>query len=244
MALEMRIHKQLDKFRLDVHIRTEAKTLCLLGPSGAGKTMTINCIAGLMKPDEGFISINGVPYFDAEKKINVPSAARKVGYVFQNYALFPHMTVLKNVTYGLRRLPEKQKREKGMAYLKMARLDALWDHFPSELSGGQQQRVALMRSLILSPDILMLDEPFSALDGVLKRELQVQVMEILSRYKGQTIFVTHNIEEAYDLCDFIAVYSSGHIIALDKKEAIFLKRPQTEVCIAEPYRQYQELLRG
>lgn len=244
MAIHMDIHKKLNKFRLDIHMHTEEKTLCLFGPSGSGKTMTINCIAGLETPDEGYIKVNDEVYYHSEGKINVPPAKRKVGYVFQNYALFPHMTALQNIMYGLHRLPEKQRMEKAMHFLEITRMTALKDRYPSQLSGGQQQRVALARSLILDPDILLMDEPFSALDGMLKKQLESELLAILEKYKGQTLFVTHNIEEACAVCDSIAVYSTGRIIALDKKTAIFTEPPQTQIKISAEYRKLRDILQG
>lgn len=243
MAIDLDIHKQLDKFRLDIHLHTDEKKLCLFGPSGAGKTMTLNCIAGLETPDEGYIRVNDTVYFHSEEKCNVPPAKRKIGYVFQNYALFPHMTVMQNILFGLRHLPKKQQLERGEHFLEIIRLTALKDHYPSHLSGGQQQRVALARSLILEPDVLLMDEPFSALDYSLKRELKEELLTILANYKGQTVFVTHNLEEAYDICDSIAVYSEGHILALDKKTRIFPEPPQVHVSISPQYAHMAGLLR-
>lgn len=242
MAIHLDIHKQLDKFRLDIHLHTDEKRLCLFGPSGSGKTMTLNCIAGLDAPDEGYIRVNDHLYYHSEKKCNVPPAKRKVGYMFQDYALFPHLTVYQNIVFGLHHVPKKEQKERGMHFLEITRLSPLKDHYPSQLSGGQKQRVALARSLILDPDILLMDEPFSALDYSLKKELKGELLAILSRYKGQTVFVTHNLEEAYEICDSIAIYSAGHILALDKKYNLFTEPPQSILGIAPAYQHIMDVL--
>ncbi len=242
MSIHLDIHKNLDKFRLDIHLHTDEKRLCLFGPSGAGKTTTLNCIAGLETPDEGYIRVNDILYFHSEEKRNIPAAKRKVGYMFQDYALFPHLTVYQNVVFGLRRLPHKEQRERGMHFLEVTRLTSLANQYPSKLSGGQKQRVALARSLILQPDVLLMDEPFSALDYHLKQELKNELLSILANYKGQTVFVTHDLEEAYELCNSIAVYSNGHIAALDKRENLFSQPPCHSVGIAPAYENLRNIL--
>lgn len=244
MAIDLDIHKTLDRFRLDIHLHSKEKTLCLLGPSGSGKTMTLSCIAGLETPDEGYIHVDDAVYYHSEQRVNLPPRQRRVGYVFQNYALFPHMTVLQNVTYGLRRLPRREREEKGLHYLGITRLTELKDKYPAQLSGGQQQRVALARSLILEPDVLLMDEPFSALDYNLKKQLESELLSILAHYEGQTLFVTHNLEEAYSVCESIAVYSAGHIVAIDKKENIFTHAPRLQSAVNEKYRSLAEILQG
>lgn len=244
MAISLDIHKQLDKFRLDIHLHTDGKNICLFGPSGSGKTMTLNCISGLETPDEGYIRVNDIVYYHSEENRNIPTAKRKIGYVLQNYALFPHLTVFQNILFGLHHLPKKERIERGMHFLDIIHLSTLKDRYPSQLSGGQQQRVALARSLILDPDILLMDEPFSALDYNLKKELREQLLAILSHYKGQTVFVTHNLEEAYDICDSIAVYSQGHIIALDRKTEIFPEPPRLHVSVAPKYAHMAGLLQS
>lgn len=242
MSIHLDIHKQLDKFRLDIHIHTDEKRLCLFGPSGSGKTTTLNCIAGLETPDEGHIRVNDVLYFHSEDRCNVPPAKRKVGYMFQDYALFPHLTVFQNVVFGLHHLPKKQQQERGMHFLEITRLTHQKGLYPAQLSGGQKQRVALARSLILEPDILLMDEPFSALDYSLKKELKSELLEILSRYEGQTVFVTHNLEEAYEICDSIAIYSEGRILALDTKDHLFAEPPQSKLGIAPAYQHIADAL--
>ncbi|MBR3585808.1 MAG: ATP-binding cassette domain-containing protein, partial [Oscillospiraceae bacterium] len=166
MSLIVDIHRTLGAFTLDVTFEAENGVTCLLGASGCGKSFTLKCIAGIEKPDSGHIELDGVVLYDSEKRINLPPQERQVGYLFQNYALFPNMTVRQNILCGLHR--EKNRAEKAQKLsemLKLMQLEGLENHRPAQLSGGQQQRVALARILVNEPRMLMLDEPFSALDA-------------------------------------------------------------------------------
>ncbi len=164
MSLYVDIEKDLSSFKLKVEIKQEKGTLGFLGESGSGKSMTLKCIAGLEKPTRGKIVLNDRVLFDSEKKINLSTQDRKVGFLFQNYALFPHMTVSQNIELGLLKLSKSEKKEIVARYLDILKLNGFEGRYPWQLSGGQQQRVALARALATSPDILLLDEPFSALD--------------------------------------------------------------------------------
>lgn len=224
--LHVDIKRKLPGFQLEASFDSKEGCLGLLGASGSGKSMTLCCIAGIDCPDEGVISLNGKILYDSKAGVNLPPQKRNIGYLFQNYALFPHMTVRQNIALGL------GKRNKGGVTqvigetIKMFHLEGLENRFPAELSGGQKQRVALARVLAYQPDALLLDEPFSALDSYLRWQIEPQFVEMLSGYLGNTVFVTHNRDEAYRICTDIAVMSNGHIERMDNKENVFLK-PQT-----------------
>ncbi|MBK4728397.1 molybdate ABC transporter permease subunit [Oxynema sp. CENA135] len=227
--LEVEIEKELEEFDLNIALQSGSETLGLLGASGSGKSMTLLCIAGLEEPTRGRIELNGRVLFDRARGIDLPARDRRVGIVFQNYALFPHLTVAENIAFGLprdRRHP-KAKRDRAVAdYLRRMHLEGLENRYPEQLSGGQQQRVALARAIAARPEVLLLDEPFSALDTYLRSQLERQLVETLSDYGGVTIFVTHNLEEAYRVCQNLLVLSRGRAIAYGSKQAIF-ERPET-----------------
>jgi molybdate transport system permease protein len=220
------IEKQLANFTLNTAFTAQQETLGLLGGSGSGKSMTLRCIAGVETPTKGRITLNGQTLFDSEKRINVPSHQRKVSLVFQNYALFPHLTVAQNIAFGLQSVPKAQRWQQVNRQLTLLQLEGLGDRYPHQLSGGQQQRVALARALATEPEVLLLDEPFSALDTYLRAQLERQLLETLSTYAGVTLFVTHNLEEAYRVCEKLMVMSGGKPIAFDWKHRIF-EHPRT-----------------
>ncbi|MCJ2541903.1 molybdate ABC transporter permease subunit [Thermostichus vulcanus] len=220
------IHKRLPHFELRAHLTSRGQPLGLLGASGSGKSLLLRCIAGIETPDAGRILLNDRVLFDAEQGIRLPSAQRRVGVIFQNYALFPHLTVGQNIAFGIPAgLSETEKQERIQAQLKSIQLKGWENRYPSELSGGQQQRVALARALASDPEILLLDEPFSALDTHLRSHLEHQMSEILADYKGVTILVTHNMEEAFRLCEDLAVLEHGQIVAQTDKRRLFEAPP-------------------
>jgi molybdate ABC transporter permease protein len=220
------IEKQLANFTLSTAFTAQRETLGLLGGSGSGKSMTLRCIAGVETPTKGRIALNGRTLFDSERQINLPCHRRKVSLVFQNYALFPHMTVAKNIEFGLQHLSKTVRSQQVNQQLALLQLQGLGDRYPHQLSGGQQQRVALARALATEPEVLLLDEPFSALDTYLRSQVERQLVETLSTYKGVTLFVTHNLEEAYRVCEKLMVMSGGRAIAFDSKHRIF-EHPRT-----------------
>jgi molybdate transport system permease protein len=224
--LTIAIAKQLGNFSLDVNCRADQQPLGLLGASGSGKSMTLRCIAGLETPTTGRIVLNGRVLFDSERQINLPSQQRQVGFLFQNYALFPHMTVVENLAFGLHNLPKSEQSQRVARYLSMMQLQGLERRYPHQLSGGQQQRVALARALAIEPQILLLDEPFSALDTYLRAQLEKHLQEILASYSGITLFVTHNLEEAYRICRNLVTLAAGKVIA-DGPKAAIVERPTT-----------------
>jgi len=226
MSLYVNIEKQFSTFELKVNFEHKKGVLGFLGASGSGKSMSLKCISGLVTPSSGKIIVNDQIFFDSESKINLTCQKRKVGYLFQNYALFPNMNVIDNIQIGISHLENNQKNSLSKEYIERLNLGDLEKHYPWQLSGGQQQRVALARALITSPDILLLDEPFSALDQHLRNNLEKELMEIVKDYSGNVIFVTHDISEAYRVCDDIIVYENG--VSLEKREKKDLfKYPKT-----------------
>lgn len=222
MSLQVRIQKRLGSFLLDVDFEAENEVTCLLGASGSGKSMTLKCIAGIEKPDEGHIELDGRVLFDSEKKINLPPQQRRVGYLFQNYALFPHMTVRQNVLCGLcREKSRSEKERRASEMIRLMQLQGLEGHKPHQLSGGQQQRVALARILVSDPRVLLLDEPFSALDGHLRDALKIELRDILDRFGREVLMVTHDRTEAYNMSKSVAVMDAGRLLALKPTKALF-----------------------
>lgn len=215
------IRRNLPGFSLNVSFEADENCLALLGSSGSGKSMTLRCIAGIERPDEGVIRLGERVLFDSKKRINLPPQQRKIGYLFQNYALFSHMTVEGNIEAGLGDVPRSERGEIIEAQLKQFQIEKLRDRYPRELSGGQQQRVALARVMAYKPEILMLDEPFSALDSYLRWQLEPQMIQYLHEYSGVPLYVSHNRDEAYRICSRIAVLDKGKIVVMGDKKAVF-----------------------
>ena len=210
MSLDVNIEKDLGGFRLRARFSAQSGVVGILGASGSGKSMTLKCIAGIETPDRGSIVLDGVTLFDAEARVNLPPQKRWVGYLFQSYALYPHMTVKQNVLCALHGVRDKAEREARLREaLRLFRLEGVAEHKPSELSGGEAQRVALSRILVNKPKLLMLDEPFSALDSHLRVRLQLELKRTLSSYDGAVLMVTHSRDEAYRMCDAVTVAEAG-----------------------------------
>jgi len=216
MSIRVDIRKKLGDFSLAISFETDAKRVGILGPSGCGKSMTLKSIAGIERPDAGYISIDDKVLFDSSRKINLKPQKRRVGYMFQNYALFPTMTVTQNIAAG-RGITADRVRE----MIDRFRLQGLEDHYPSELSGGQQQRVALARIMAYRPDLILLDEPFSALDDNLKERLQHEMIAMLSDYDGQVILVSHSRDEIYRFSEELLTMQDGHVLAGGKTAELF-----------------------
>lgn len=215
------IKKKLPGFSLDVQLEVGHGRIGLLGASGSGKSMTLKAIAGIEKPDEGLIVLEDKVLFDSKKKINLPARERKVGYLFQNYALFPHMTVAQNIVAGMGKVSREVAHKTVEEMVSTLSLAGLENRYPRELSGGQQQRVAIGRMLAADPNILMFDEPFSALDYHLRDQMQDQLLRLLEKQDKTSLLVSHDIDEAYRLCHQIAVVNKGKIDIFDTKERIF-----------------------
>ena len=209
MSLEVNIEKKLDGFTLRAAFSAGNIPTALLGASGCGKSMTLRCIAGIVKPDKGRIVLDGRVLFDSEQHIDLPPQQRGAGLLFQNYALFPNMTVEQNILCGLKAEKDRAARQARCAELLRAmRLEPLAKRYPAQLSGGQQQRTALARILAGRPRILMLDEPFSALDSYLREAVESEVGSLLAGFDGTALLVTHNRDEAYRLCPEMVVLDS------------------------------------
>ena len=208
MALEVKIKKTLGKFRLDMDFEADSGILALLGASGSGKSMTLKCVAGIETPDEGRIVLDGQVLFDSSAKINITPQKRNVGYLFQHYALFPNMTARQNIACAVKGDRAARKRTAD-EFISSMYLEGLGDKYPRELSGGQQQRVALARILAGSPRILLLDEPFSALDSYLQWRLEMELKDTLAAFDGLTLFVSHSRDEVYRICDNVCVIDDG-----------------------------------
>ena len=227
MSLLVEIEKQLGNFHLNVRFQAETETLALLGASGCGKSMTLKCIAGIMTPDRGRIVLNGRVLFDSEARIDLPPQQRRVGYLFQNYALFPTMTVEKNILCGIRSGSKAEKATALSAALHRFRLEGLEKRYPAQLSGGQQQRVALARILCSQPEVILLDEPFSALDYQTRLSVCDDVYKIIRSEHKTAVLITHDISEAVSVADKIVVLSrrparvvSTHTLAFPEKEPL------------------------
>ena len=219
MALEVDITKKLDGFFMHMQFRAEREIFAILGASGCGKSMTLKCIAGIEKPDEGRIVLDGKVLFDSEKKINLPPQKRKVGYMFQDYALFPHMNVVQNIEAGMGKRPDRSRTE---SLIRQFQLEGLEKKIPGQLSGGQKQRVAMARMLAAEPELILLDEPFSALDTYLKWQLEQEMYKHLKEAGKPVIFVSHNRDEVYRLCDTVSCMNRGKMEVMEPlKEFVF-----------------------
>lgn len=211
MSLLVDIEKKLGAFTLHAQFETSGGIMALLGASGSGKSVTLKCIAGIMTPDRGRIVLDGKTLFDSEARVNLTPQQRRVGYLFQQYALFPNMTVMQNILCGVRSGTKAERRRKVQDSLRRFRLEGLEKKYPAQFSGGQQQRVALARALVIQPDVLLMDEPLSNLDAKLRVEMRTVIKEIQKQVGITTVYVTHDQEEAMAISDRIAVLSAGTI---------------------------------
>ncbi len=227
-GLSLEIHRKLPAFSLDFTLRVDREVLVLFGPSGAGKSMTLQSIAGLVTPDRGEISLDGRTFFRkgiGGSHVDLPARKREVGYVFQDYALFPHLTVLGNIRYPLGRGAEGKDR--ALALAEQMGLGQLAERFPDQLSGGQQQRVAIARALARDPEVLLLDEPFSALDPGLRERLRADLRSLQRERRLIVICVTHNVEDAFALGDRLAVLRDGELQQVGTVAEVF-RRPSSK----------------
>lgn len=220
MSLCVDIEKTCGDFTLKVAFETENEVFAILGASGCGKSLTLKCIAGIERPDRGVIRLDGEVLFDSKRHINVPARKRNIGYLFQDYALFPNMDVFDNILCGAK--------DRALAQEFVARfcLEGMEKLYPRQLSGGQKQRVALARMLAARPRYLLLDEPFSALDSHLKFRLERELMDIMDRYGRHVLFVSHDRNEVYRLTDRIAVMDNGAVADIRPKAELF-EAPKT-----------------
>lgn len=222
MSVFCKIKKKLGHFNLDISFESKEETVALMGASGSGKSMTLRCIAGIETPDSGLIVINGKTVYDSEKKVNLTPQKRHAGYLFQDYALFPNMTVYTNIYT----VTEKKNKHKITSLIKAFRLKGLENHYPSQLSGGQKQRCALARMIASEPEIIMLDEPFSALDSYLRWQLEQEVASVIKEFGKTVLFVSHDRDEVYRLSDKVVVVTEGKNEPICTKQELY-QNPKT-----------------
>ena len=218
--LEINFQKQLKHYMLDMEFSMNGGCLGILGASGCGKSMTLKATAGIVRPDLGRIATEKTVFYDSEKKIDLSPRKRKVGYLFQNYALFPNMTVEENIMAGIQGKKAARK-QKAARLMEQFQLGGLEKQYPARLSGGQQQRTALARILASEPDILLLDEPFSAMDSYLKEELQLEMQRQIQNFAGCTILVSHDRDEIYRLCTNTMIMEKGKNVICDNTKTLF-----------------------
>ena len=218
MSLQAIIKKRFSGFSLDVSLNTDGGVMGILGASGSGKSMTLKCIAGIETPDEGRIVLNGRVLFDSEKHINLPPQKRKVGYLFQNYALFPNMTVETNIAAGLSGSKE-EKQEAVARMIRLFKLEGLEKRYPSQLSGGQQQRMGIARAVVLNPDVILFDEPTSALDPELVGEV-LKVIKDIAKEGITMIIVTHEMSFASDAANRVIFMAGGVVVEEGKPDEV------------------------
>lgn len=228
MSIFVDIEKSLGSFDLKMKFEAKNETLALLGASGCGKSMTLKCIAGIEKPDKGRIVVDDIVLFDSEKHIDLSPQERHVGLMFQNYALFPNMTVLQNIHAGAKREKNKANRDAAVKQIMESfKISELAGRYPSQISGGQQQRVAMARILISAPNILLLDEPFSALDSHLRFHMEQEVRKVIHDFGKTVLMVSHDRDEVFRMSDSIAVINNGCVEAFGSKENVF-SNPETK----------------
>lgn len=212
MSTEVQVRKRLGAFMLEVAFEAPAGVTALFGPSGSGKTQTLRCIAGLARPDAGRIAADSRVLFDSASGVDLPARDRRIGYVFQQYALFPHIDVAANVAYGLHRQPRAERAARVAELLEMVGLEGYARHYPRELSGGQQQRVALARALAPRPSLLLLDEPFGAVDALTRVQLRSELRAIHKQTGVPMLLVTHDPAEVRQLASYMVLYEQGRVL--------------------------------
>jgi len=222
-VLKVHIEKELEGFKLDVEFESRRAVTALFAPSGSGKSLTLKAIAGLIEPDRGVVKVSNTTLFDSSKGVNLPPQKRKVGYLFQDYALFPNMTVLENIRYG------SVDEELTAKLLRILQIEGISDRYPSEISGGQKQRVALARALAMKPRLLLLDEPFSALDKGLKLTLYKEVKELRRLFDIPVVLVSHDIDEVFELADYMVVMKEGKTVQAGTPAEVFMNPANLEV---------------
>jgi molybdate transport system ATP-binding protein len=221
--LEVTLQKRFASFDLSVAFTTGEELVALFGPSGSGKSLTLQAIAGTVLPDTGRIVLDHQPLYDSAQHYNLPSQQRRVGYVPQHYALFPHLSVAQNIAFGLSRAPRRVRAQQVAELLELFGMQGFEHRLPRQLSGGQQQRVALARALAVQPRLLLLDEPFTALDGVLRDTLRQELAQVHARWGITVLLVTHDLADVFALGQRVIVYDSGRIIQQGTRDEVFFR---------------------
>ena len=226
--LELDLEKSFPGFSLKLGLKAKAEIVVLFGPCGAGKSLILKLVAGLERPDSGWMKLNGRHLFSSELGIDLPIHKRKVGYVIQYYALFPHLSARQNIGYGLTGLSTGERKQRVRAMIELMHLEEAAELHPGQLSGGEQQRVALARALVTEPDILLLDEPFSSLDASIRNELRVELLNVFHQLAMPVLFVTHDLAEAYALANKMVIMDHGRALQTGTREEVF-HRPASQV---------------
>lgn len=221
--LEVDLRKRLGDFQLDAAFAAPDGLITLFGPSGSGKSLTLQAIAGTIDPDAGRIALDGQPIFDSSSGLNLAAQKRRIGYVPQHYALFPHLSVADNIGFGLARLPRQTRRQRVAELLNSFHLEALAKRQPRQLSGGQQQRVALARALAVQPRLLLLDEPFAALDAALRSALRQELAQVQRLWNISMLIVTHDLADVFALGQQVIVYDNGRVIQQGRRDEVFFR---------------------
>ena len=221
--LEVALRKRLGDFQLDAAFAAPGGLITLFGPSGSGKSLTLQTIAGTIEPDAGRIALDDRPIFDSASGLNLSPQKRRVGYVPQHYALFPHLNVADNISFGLARMPRQTRRQRVAELLASFHLAALAERRPRQLSGGQQQRVALARALAVQPRLLLLDEPFAALDAALRGALREELAQVQQRWNISMLIVTHDLSDVFALGQQVIVYDDGRVIQQGTRDEVFFR---------------------
>lgn len=226
MGLDVQLRKQVDGFHLELAFQMKDELVVFFGPSGSGKSMTLRLIAGLLKPDAGYIKLNNSVLYDSARRIQIATQHRALGFLFQNHSLFPHMTVLKNIIFGAKGFAKNRQYDMARTLIAMFNLEGLEHKYPHEISGGQQQRVAFARAIIRHPQALLLDEPFSALDTPMRVNMRECLKKVMKQLHIPIILVTHDLFEAYTMADTMLVYAGGRIVQAGSPDDV-LKHPAT-----------------
>ncbi len=227
--MQIDIRKVLDSdksgtFTLDVSFVAEDGITILFGPSGSGKTTTLRAIAGITKPDQGHIQVGAQTFFDSRTRVNIPIQERRIGYVFQDYALFPHLTAEQNVSFGIKAEPESERRERAQEMMALFKVEHVRHRYPQNMSGGEQQRIALARAMATEPSVVLLDEPLSAVDFETRSGLLDEVAAAQSRFGIPFLYVTHNTNEALRLGSHVIVLDKGIVTTTGLPADIFNRR--------------------
>ncbi|MDR3166165.1 MAG: ATP-binding cassette domain-containing protein [Synergistaceae bacterium] len=236
MSLYAKIRHRAGRFRLDVEFETGPGVMGLLGASGCGKSMTLKCIAGVIRPDEGLISYDGRVFFDSRRKIDLPPQVRGVGLLFQNGALFPNMTLSDSIAAVLKSRGDNAV--SAASLVKKFHLEGLENHYPENMSGGQRQRAALACIMARGPSVLMLDEPLSALDSYLRWQLEGELARVASEFGGVTLYVSHNRDEVYRMCSSVCVMNAGRTEALRSIDELFESPDTLASCLLSGCKNY------
>ena len=224
MIIAVDVERRLGDFHLDVAFEAPVGITALFGPSGSGKTLTLRCIAGLLTPDRGRIALGQRLLYDDAAGVDLPTRDRRIGYVFQHYALFPHLSAAANIAYGLHELPPRERSERVKELLETVGLTGFADRRPHQLSGGQQQRVALARALAPGPDLILLDEPFAAIDSFVRDHLREQLRATHARTQVPMVLVTHDVADVRRLADTVVMYRHGAVVDVGDTATVLARR--------------------